>query len=78
MIRLKNIQKVDSIITCEAYFEGCKEPAVLRFSIEKQDFLPFQFPKGYEYCTSHVRFARRYFQDLGDAEPDKSMTFMWY
>ena len=78
MIELKNIKKVDSIITCEAFFEACKEPVILRYSIERRDFLPFTFPKGYEYCKTHVAFARRYFRDLGDKEPEKQMTIMWY
>ncbi len=78
MIKLKNIKKVDSIITCEAFFESCKEPVILRYSIEKKDFLPFHFPKGYEYCETHVGYARRYFQRIGDKEPEKQMTFMWY
>ena len=78
MIELRNIKKVDSIITCEAFFEACKEPVILRYSIERKDFLPFTFPKGYEYCKTHVAFARRYFRDLGDKEPEKQMTFMWY
>jgi len=78
MIRLKNIRKSNSIITCEAFFEGCTEPAVLRYSLEKKDFLPFQFPRGYEYCSTHVGFARDYFNSLGDNEPEKQMTIMWY
>lgn len=78
MIELKNIKKADSIITCEAFFEACKEPVVLRYSMEKQDFLPFQFPKGYEYCKTHVSFARRYFKSLGDKEPEEQIIIMWY
>ena len=78
MIRLKNIRKSNSIITCEAFFEGCTEPAVLRYSLEKKDFLPFQFPRGYEYCSTHVGFARDYFNSLGDNEPPKQKTIMWY
>ena len=78
MVRLKNIRKNNSFITCDAYFEGCKEPVKLHYSVEEKSFLPFHFPKGYEYCKSHARFARDYFESLGDEDPPSSMTIMWY
>ena len=82
MLDLRNqkgsIRKDNSIIACEAFLEDCEEPVNLRYSIEKGAFLPFQFPKGYEYCKMHIRHARQYFESLGDEEPPEQMTIMWY
>ena len=78
MIELKNIKKSGSIISCDAYFEDCKEPTFLRYSMKTREILPFTFPDGYGYCKTHVSFARKYFEWLGDKEPPESKLIMWY
>lgn len=78
MIRLQNIKKHDSVISCEAFFEDCEEAVELRYSVKEQRLRDFRLPEGYEWCDAHVGFVRRYFESFGNEEPPEQMTIMWY
>jgi|GEM_PF-2084917 len=80
MIRLKNVKRQDNIITMDAFVESCEEALPLILDVQKQDFEPYVFPKGYEWCTSHVAKAKwklLRMLDNGEELPEK-LCIMWY
>lgn len=80
MIDLRNIQRKNDIVTCDAYLENCKEALPLVFHMETKQFEEFAFPQGYEYCASHIAHARRNLIKLlesGEPLPSKKLI-MWY
>ena len=80
MIVLKNIKKNESTITCSAFLEYCKEPVDLVYDIKENSFESFKFPKGFEYCTSHIAKAKRYLKKVvvGEEPLLKDKVIMWY
>jgi hypothetical protein len=80
MIQLKNIIKKEDKIECNAFVESSEEPIKLVYIIKENDFEPFEFPKGFEYCISHIAKARLYFEEVlsGEEELKENKTIMWY
>jgi len=78
MIRLTDIRESGDRITAKAYVEDSKEPMELTYSVSGKSFAPYRLPRGYEYCTSHVEMARRYFAGEHEDPLPKSRTIMWY
>jgi hypothetical protein len=80
MIRLKNINKTDKTIECDAYLEDCKEEVKLAYDIANDKFNDFIYPEGYEYCTSHIAKAKYFFKKcIEESIPlPKEKDIMWY
>lgn len=78
MIRLKNIRKQNSIITCDAYIEDCKEPVTFSMNADDPESFSVELPEGYEWCKSHVFCAKRFLASLANAEriPEQK-TIAW-
>lgn len=80
MVRLKNIARIDNQIICDAYVEDCLEPIALILDGTTGGLADFSFPKGYEYCASHIFIhAKRCLEELikKDTVPTEQ-TVMWY
>ena len=54
MIKLKQIEKNDNVITCYAYFEDCTKPVKLSLCVDSGKFQNYKLPTGYEWCESHI------------------------
>lgn len=79
MIRVENIKRENNIITCTALIEDCQEELPLVFDVVKRDFKPFVFPKGYETCSMHIAYVRRFFDkslEMEECLPEKKF-FYW-
>lgn len=77
MIALKNIKANRDKITCVAYVEDCHTPISLSFDRQKKKIDSFQLPAGYEWCTSHIHHAEKYFCTAGKNELPQERTIMW-
>lgn len=79
MVKLKEISRNGKVFSCMAYVENCKEPIHLVYNVDTGETEPFRFPQGYEYCTSHITHAKRYFEKCSNLEkiPNET-TIMWY
>lgn len=75
MIRLENIREKDDIVKCDFYPENSKNAGTLKFS-RKNNSVEACYPKGYEYCTSHVNHALRFLKSNFDLPTQH--TIMWY
>lgn len=78
MIALKNIKANREKITCEAYVEDCHTPISLSFDRLKKRMDAVQLPDGYEWCTSHIHHAEKYFYTAEKSELPQERTIMWY
>ena len=79
MVKLKDINRTDEGISCNAYVEGCKIPVKLFLKSADADMVSDDLPDGYEYCTSHLGFVERYIRTLFDAsELPEERLIMWY
>lgn len=79
MVVLERIKRNKGKITCEAYVEDSKVPVMLSLDENVGRMASDELPKGYEYCTSHLKHAERFLKTLIGAEsvPAKR-TIMWY
>ena len=80
LVRLKNIERHENRVTCDAYLESCKVPVKLVYDIKKREFEEFEYPKGFEYCTQHIFMAKWFIEDTLKAKSEfpASETIMWY
>lgn len=78
MIRLLNISRYDKEISCTAMVEDCETPVSLVVR-NNGEYDYGQLPPGYEYCTSHMGYARRFLKSLlgKDIVPSEKLI-MWY
>lgn len=77
MVKIKNIKINDGIIECDLVPEGSKESCELYFDSNKNE-VRCQLPKGYEYCTTHIRMAVTWLlEHINDTMPEEK-TIMWY
>ena len=80
MIKLTKITKNNDTISCMAFVEDCKEYIKLVYNIKSGEFDEYAFPKNYEYCTSHIAYARNYFDKIISSKkalPNEKLI-MWY
>ena len=77
MVKLENIQRDNDRITCDAYPEDSKIPVRMEVSISTGEVRRSEFPKGYEYCTMHIRQAKWFLLKNADHLPDSDLI-MWY
>ena len=77
MVTLKNIKRDNDCIICDVYPEDSKLPVHMEVSVRTGDVSQSAFPKGYEYCTSHIRHAKRFLLENADHLPE-SRLIMWY
>ena len=79
MVRLKQVEKNGDIIVCTAYVEDCKEGIQVEYNIKEHTILSDPLPKGYEYCTSHIRYIRNALSDAAESgEIPPEGLIMWY
>ena len=79
MIRLTQIKKDKNNISCLALVEDCTIPFKLIYDIMSEEFQPYELPKSYEYCKSHIAHARRELERISKEEilPQERLI-MWY
>lgn len=77
MIRLMQIKKSNNVITCQARLEDSRDAMSLTYHISTRDFDAFLLPEGFEWCRTHIAMARRFFEQLGNADPPKEKVIMW-
>lgn len=78
MIKLKNIAKNDSVISCEIYPEGCIIPGTLSCDVNRRDIIEYHLPEGYEWCKKHVYHALETILSMVDKdELLKEKCVMW-
>jgi len=79
MIKLTQIKKNKNEISCMALVEDCTIPFELIYNIKSDEFQPYELPKGYEYCKSHIAHAKRELERISKKEicPQERLI-MWY
>ena len=80
MIRLTEITRNNDYISCVAFVENCKENINLVYNIKSREFGTYTLPKNFEYCISHIAYAKRYFDKIVDDKgnlPNEKLI-MWY
>ena len=79
MLRLKNLEKNDSIVGCDLYIEDCKEHTRFAVNIETGQIVEASAPDGYTYCDNYFSHARRKIIELVKENLlPKECTVMWY
>ena len=58
MVRLKNIEIDNNIISCEIFPEDSVQSGKLKVDINSQDIISYTLPAGFEWCKSHVHHAK--------------------
>lgn len=78
MIKLENINRKGNTITCDAFVEDCEEVIPLTFNVADGSMKSGALPKGYEWCTAHLRMAKRTLKKIAETNSDeKRRTIMW-
>ncbi len=77
MVKLENIRRDKDRIYCDAYPEDSKSPIRMEVSISTGAVSHSDFPTGYEYCSSHIRHAKRFLLENADKLPETQLI-MWY
>ena len=79
MIKLSNIVKSKSEISCLAEVEDCSSPFELIYDINDDTLNRYQLPNGYEWCESHVSHALSYLRSLKNkTDIPNEKIIMWY
>ena len=78
MVRLENIKRTESSISCDFYPEDSVLPGKMSIDIPKLEMKCY-LPDGYERCSSHVQHAAMTLRKLFEAEklPSRKLI-MWY
>lgn len=79
MVKLKQIKKNNNKITCDVFVEDCEEAIRVALDMNSGQIEDYTLPKGYEWCTTHMAYVRRFLKTLVDSKnvPEKR-TIMWY
>ena len=78
MVRLKKIKRIGGDITCIAFVEDCEVPINIKFSVEDNVFYSDPLPRGYEWCSAHLRHARDNLEHmLKSGDIPEHRTIMW-
>ena len=78
MVKLKNIERKNDILSCLVFFEDCKEPVLISLNEKTGVLSEFVMPKGYEWCEYHIRYAEKYLNELVGKPIDRtSHSTMW-
>lgn len=79
MIRLKNIKKNDSIISCVAYPEDCTVGINMIVNISNEELTHDILPKEYDYCKIHMNMAKRKLINMAKKNSiETECLVMWY
>ncbi len=80
MIRLKDIERKDNIITADAYPEDSTIPTKFIYHVDTGNIEPFTLPEGYEYCKGNMAMARWHIKKIleQNEELPKERLIMWY
>lgn len=79
MIKLTEIKRTSEKISCIAFIENCRESVCLSYDIKNGCINNTVLPKGYEWCTAHIRHAERYMKSISEEKQLPSeKTIMWY
>lgn len=78
MVRLENIKRTESSISCDFYPEDSVLPGKMSIDIPTLEMKCY-LPDGYEWCSSHVQHAALTLRKLFEAEtlPSRKLI-MWY
>ena len=79
MVKLRDISKKDNEIVCNAFVEDCSTPIRLVLDIKSKELAGYEFPRDYEWCKTHVMYAKRFLISLisKDVIPSEKVI-MWY
>ena len=78
MIKLKNVNKHNDTIQCDAYIEDSIEAVPLKLNLSTGMFDEYSLPRGYEWCSSHIAHARMVLIDMAKNENITSeRLIMW-
>jgi len=78
MVKLRQIKRNGDSITCNAFVEDCAEPVKLIFNILDGSIQNSPLPKGYEWCTAHIRHAGAHLEQMAKAaEIPEQRNIMW-
>lgn len=79
MVKIKNVEKIDNVINCDAFFEDCKKAVSIVFDIDNQKITAGDLPVGYEWCAGHVKYIKYRLQEMCESDNIKrEATIMWY
>lgn len=79
MIRLEHIKKKNDCIICDAFIEDCKKPIIVEYSPKNNEIKTTALPEGYEWCVSHLSYAKRALREMVASEKmENKKTIMWY
>ena len=78
MVKIKNIKKENDRIFCDIYVEDCKVP-MKTILCDDETYEIDDFPNGYDWCKTHVRYALRFLKTLfNEKDVPTQKTIMWY
>ncbi|MCR4744721.1 MAG: hypothetical protein K5894_05765 [Lachnospiraceae bacterium] len=79
MIKLKEIEKKENQITCNAFVEDCNTAIPMKYNISKGVFSDCSLPVDYKWCKMHLIYAKRFVESLAlkDNIP-RERLIMWY
>lgn len=79
MVTLKEIQKNDKHARCVVYVEDSNKGIPVEYDFNTSSLSDYSLPQGYEWCTSHMGYVRRFLASTKDAKNVlKEKRIAWY
>ena len=64
MIKLKNIEIENGVLTCQIFPEDSEFAGNIKIDAVSNEIISFNLPLGYEWCKNHLEHARTYLIEL--------------
>ena len=78
MIKLKNIEKNNHIISCNILPEDSQQEGRLLVDLNSEKEYEYKLPEGYEWCKNHVAHAIKFLLSVSrDKEIPNEKLIMW-
>lgn len=79
MVFIKEIRKNDRKAECVAFVEDSHEGVTVSYDFKSSCLSDYTLPAGYEWCTSHMGYVRRYLASLKDMKQvPAEKKIVWY
>lgn len=78
MVKLEHTRIENNYIICDVFVEDCKTPIKVSFEKTSGNFMSDNLPPGYEWCRTHLAYAKRALKEMSESEEIKGrLTIMW-
>lgn len=80
MIKLKNIEKIENVITADAFIEDCPISVPFVCNTDNWELKEYVLPVGYEDCDVHMAMAKQCLKRLlcENGILPRERLVMWY